>query len=129
MVRRTKVLGVLAALALIMVVAVPAIAQVTQAPTGTSVSGPNQNTAGSVTSTGNSSNTCSGQLNYNNSGSVLNELSFLQYHSRLGNGNVFLSPSYFNLPSQTVPSEQTVQQAASSSSSPQQSAPQYTVPQ
>jgi hypothetical protein len=126
-VHRSKVLVVLMVLALILAVAIPAVAQVTQAPTGTSVSGPNQNTGGSVTSTGDSSNTCSAQLNYNNSGSVLNQLSFLQYHSAIGNGNVFLSPSYFNLPSQTVPCEQTVQQAASSSSGP--SAPLYTVPQ
>ena len=111
-----KLMMVAAMLAVVLTVAIPAIAQVTQAPTETFVSGQNQNTGGAVTAGGNNSNTCTAQENFNNSGGLLNQLSLQQYASKLGTGNVFLGPSFANAPSQTVPCAQTVQQAASSSS-------------
>ena len=129
-----------AMLALVLVVAVPAIAAqrdgnwrgngnwggngnwdgnggggIVQAPTETFVSGTNQNTGGAVNSTGDNSNTCAAQQNFNNSGGVLNQQSFQQYASRSG-GIVALGPSFTNNPQQSVPCEQTVQQSASSSS-------------
>ena len=88
---------------------------ITQAPTQTFVSGSNQNTGGAVNSTGDNSNTCAAQENFNNSGGVLNQQSFQQYASQSG-GIVALGPSFTNNPQQSVPCEQTVQQSASSSS-------------
>jgi hypothetical protein len=88
---------------------------VTQDPTQTFVSGSNTNTGGAVDSRGNNSNTCAAQENFNNSGGVLNQPSIQQYASQSG-GILSLGPSFLNNPQQTVPCEQTVQQAASSSS-------------
>jgi hypothetical protein len=110
-----KLMMVAAMLALVLVVAVPAIAQVTQAPTQTFVSGSNTNTGGAVTSTGNNSNTCAAQENFNNSGGVLNQQQVQQYASKSG-GIEFLGSSFTNAPNQTAPCAPTVQQAASSSS-------------
>ena len=107
---------VAAMLALVLAVAVPAIAQVTQAPTQTFVSGSNTNTGGAVDSRGDNSNTCSAQENFNNSGGVLNQPSLQQYKSSIGTGVLFLGPAFTNAPSQTTPCNPTVQQAASSSS-------------
>ena len=129
MVRSSKVLGVLTGLALILVVAVPAVAQDVQAPNETFVSGTDTNTAGSVTGGGDNSNTCAAQENFNNSGGVLNQPSIQQYASDIGTGVVFGGPSFTNAPTQSAPCEPTVQQAASSSSGSQYSAPLYTVPQ
>jgi hypothetical protein len=129
-VRRTKVLAVLTILALILVVAVPAIAQVTQAPTETFVSGSNTNTPGTVTSTGDNSSTCSAQENFNNSGGVLNQPSVQQYATKSNSGGIeFLAPALTNTISQTTPCEPTVQQAASSSSGPGYTVPLYSTPQ
>jgi hypothetical protein len=111
-----KLMMLAAMLALVLVVAVPAIAQVTQAPTETFVSGSNTNTGGSVTSTGDNSNTCAAQENFNNSGGVLNQQSVQQYASDIGTGTLFLGPSFTNAPDQTAPCAPTVQQSASSSS-------------
>jgi len=111
-----KLMMVAAMLAVVLVVALPAIAQEVQAPTQTFVSGQNANQGGSVQSSGNSSNTCAAQENFNNSGGVLNQQSLQQYGSAIGTGNVFLGPSFANAPAQAVPCEQSVQQAASSSS-------------
>ena len=88
---------------------------IVQAPTETFVSGTNQNTGGAVNSTGDNSNTCAAQQNFNNSGGVLNQQSFQQYASQSG-GIVALGPTFTNNPQQSVPCEQTVQQSASSSS-------------
>ena len=88
---------------------------VIQAPTQTFVSGSNQNTGGAVNSTGDNSNTCAAQQNFNNSGGVLNQQSFQQYASQSG-GIVALGPSFTNNPQQSVPCSQAVQQSASSSS-------------
>ena len=112
-----KRIPILAAmLALVLTVSVPAIAQVTQSPTETFVSGTNTNTGGAVTSKGNNSSTCFGQENFNNSGGLQNQLSLQQYKSTIGAGNAFLGPAFTNAPSQSVPCQQTVQQSASSSS-------------
>jgi hypothetical protein len=97
------------------VVAIPAVAQVVQAPTETFVSGTDPNNAGAVKGGGNSSNTCSAQENFNNSGGVLNQPALQQYSSSSG-GVLFFAPAFTNAPSQTTPCEPTVQQAASSSS-------------
>jgi hypothetical protein len=106
---------VAAMLALVLVVAVPAIAQVTQAPTQTFVSGSNTNTGGAVDSRGNNSNTCAAQENFNNSGGVLNQQQVQQYASDSG-GILFLGPAFTNAPDQTVSCASTVQQSAASSS-------------
>ena len=111
-----KLMVVAAMLALVLVVAVPAIAQVTQAPTETFVSGTNTNTGGAVNSTGNNSNTCAAQENFNNSGGVLNQQSLQQYASSVGTGTLFLGPSFTNAPNQTEVCNSTVQQSAASSS-------------
>ena len=111
-----KKLLVATMVALVLAVSVPALAEVTQAPTETFVSGTNQNTGGAVTSGGNNSNTCAAQENFNNSGGLLNQPSVQQDNSTIGTGSVFLGPAFANAPSQTVPCAQTVQQAASSSS-------------
>jgi hypothetical protein len=111
-----KLMMLAAMLALVLAVAVPAIAQVTQAPTETFVSGTNTNTGGAVTSKGNNSSTCSAQENFNNSGGVLNQQSVQQYASDIGTGTLFLGPSFTNAPNQTAPCAPTVQQSASSSS-------------
>ena len=111
-----KLMMVAAMLALMLVVAVPAIAQVTQAPTETFVSGSNTNTGGAVNSTGNNSNTCAAQENFNNSGGVLNQQSLQQYGSDIGTGVGFGGSSFTNAPNQTEVCNSTVQQAASSSS-------------
>jgi len=105
-----------AMLALVLAVAVPAVAQVTQAPTETFVSGQDTNNAGSVTGGKDNSNTCAAQENFNNSGGVLNQPSLQQYKSTIGTGVNFFGPSFTNSPSQTTPCNPTVQQAASSSS-------------
>jgi len=107
---------VAAMLALVLAVAVPAIAQVTQAPAETFVSGTNTNNAGSVQSGGNNSNTCAVQQGFNNSGGLLNQQQLQQYGSTTGTGLIFLGNTYNNTPAQTVPCAPTVQQAASSSS-------------
>jgi hypothetical protein len=104
-----------AMLAVVLVVAVPAIAQVTQAPTETFVTGTNTNTGGAVQSAGNNSNTCAVQENFNNSGGLLNQQQVQQYASSSG-GILFLGPAFTNAPDQTTPCAPTVQQAASSSS-------------
>jgi hypothetical protein len=106
---------VAAMLAVVLAVALPAIAQEVQAPTETFVSGQNQNTGGAVNSTGDNSNTCTAQENFNNSGGVLNQQSFQQYASQSG-GIVALGPTFTNAPAQAVPCSQAVQQSASSSS-------------
>jgi hypothetical protein len=111
-----KLMMVAAILALVLVVAVPAIAQVTQAPTQTFVSGSNTNTGGAVDSRGDNSNTCAAQENFNNSGGVLNQQSVQQYASDIGTGTLFLGPSFTNAPNQSAPCTPAVQQAASSSS-------------
>jgi hypothetical protein len=108
---------VAAMLALVLAVAVPAIAQVTQAPTETFVTGTNTNTGGAVTSGGDNSNTCAVQENFNNSGGLLNQPSVQQYASEIKNGGVlFLGPAFTNAPDQTTPCTPTVQQSAASSS-------------
>ena len=129
MVRRTKVVGVLAVLALILVATVPAVAQDVQAPNETFVSGTDTNTAGSVTGGGDNSNTCAAQENFNNSGGVLNQTGLRQYATNSNSGPEFLAPTFTNAPQQSAGCAPTVQQAASSSSGSQYSAPLYTVPQ
>ena len=111
-----KIAILVAMLALVLAVSVPAIAQVTQSPTETFVSGTNTNTGGAVTSTGNNSSTCFAQENFNNSGGLQNQFSIQQYKSTIGTGNVVGGPSFTNAPAQSVPCQQTVQQSASSSS-------------
>ena len=107
---------VAAMLALVVAVALPAVAQVVQAPTETFVSGTDTNNARSVKGGGNSSNTCSAQENFNNSGGVLNQPALQQYDSSIGTGVLFFGPAFTNAPAQTAPCNPTVQQAASSSS-------------
>jgi hypothetical protein len=113
-VKRITILA--ATLALVLAVAVPAIAQVTQAPTETFVSGQNTENAGSVTGGGDNSNTCAAQENFNNSGGVLNQPSIQQRTSDIGTGVGFLGPSFSNAPTQSAPCAPSVQQSASSSS-------------
>ena len=110
-----RIVMVAAALALVLAVAVPAIAQVTQAPAETFVSGTNTNNAGSVTSGGSNSNTCAVQQGFNNSGGLLNHQEEQQYASVSG-GPLFLGSSFNNIPAQTAPCTPAVEQAASSSS-------------
>jgi hypothetical protein len=88
---------------------------VIQDPTETFVSGSNTNTGGAVTSTGDNSNTCAAQENFNNSGGVLNQQQVQQYASDSG-GILFLGPAFTNAPDQTVTCTPTVQQSAASSS-------------
>ena len=111
-----KLMMVAAMLALVLAVAVPAIAQVTQAPTETFVSGTNTNTGGAVQSAGDNSNTCAVQENFNNSGGLLNQQQVQQYASDIGTGVLFLGPSFSNAPNQAVPCTEAVQQSAASSS-------------
>ena len=103
-----------ATLALVLAVAVPAIAQVTQAPTETFVSGQNTENAGSVTGGGNNSDTCAAQENFNNSGGVLQQPVVQQYAS--SGGKPGGGPSFTNSPKETAPCAPAVQQSASSSS-------------
>ena len=110
-----KVAIVAVMLALVLAVAVPAVAQVTQAPAETFVSGTNTNNAGSVTSSGSNSNTCAVQQGFNNSGGLLNLQQIQQYDSTIGTGLVFTGSTFNNTPAQTVPCAPTVEQAASSS--------------
>jgi hypothetical protein len=111
-----KLMMIAAMLALVLAVAVPAIAQVTQAPTETFVSGTNTNTGGAVQSTGDNSNTCAAQENFNNSGGLLNQQSVQQYASDIGTGVLFLGPAFSNAPNQAAPCTPAVQQSAASSS-------------
>jgi len=101
---------------LVLEVTVPAIAQVTQAPAETFVSGSNQNNAGSLTASGNSSNTCGVQQGFNNTGGLLNQQQLQQYDSTIGTGPNFSGSTFNNTPSETFPCSPTVEQAASSSS-------------
>jgi hypothetical protein len=88
---------------------------ISQDPTQTFVSGSNQNTGGAVNSTGDNSNTCAAQENFNNSGGVLNQQSLQQYASQSG-GVLFGGPSFTNAPNQTEVCNPAVQQSAASSS-------------
>lgn len=91
------------------------VPEVIQAPAETYVSGSNTNNAGSVYSTGNNSNTCSVQQNFNNSGGYLNQQQSQQYDSASG-GNLFLGGIFNNAPEQSAPCSPTIEQSASSSS-------------
>jgi hypothetical protein len=90
---------------------------VIQDPTQTFVSGSNTNTGGAVNSTGDNSNTCAAQENFNNSGGVLNQQQAQQYASDSG-GIEFLGSSFTNAPDQSVPCTPSVQQSAAASSNP-----------
>ena len=103
-----------ATLALVLAVAVPAIAQVTQAPTGTFVSGQDTNNVGSVTGGGSSANACAAQENFNNTGGVLNQPVVQQYASKGAKPGG--APSFTNSPKESAPCAPAVQQSGSSSS-------------
>ena len=111
-----KLVIVAAMLSLVLAVAVPATAEVTQAPGETFVSGTNTNNAGSLTASGNNSNTCAVQQGFNNTGGLLNQQQLQQYKSTIGTGPVFGGSTFNNTPSETFPCAPTVEQAASSSS-------------
>ena len=103
-----------ATLALVLAVAVPAIAQVTQAPTGTFVSGQDTNNAGAITGGDNNSNTCAAQENFDNSGGVLQQPVVQQYASKGAKPGG--APSFTNSPKETAPCAPAVEQSGSSSS-------------
>jgi hypothetical protein len=86
-----------------------------QVPTQTYVSGSNTINGGSVTSTGDNSNTCVATQNFNNSGGVLDQPSIQQQHSGIGS-TVFIGGTFVNAPQQNVTCNPSVQQSASSSS-------------